>query len=350
MRDLDGSRDLTGPRIASLLRYDPQRRLEKGRSSRAKVAVAASIRSARTPRRSARTCAPISPAPPRRSSNPDNHRRKSAATVAALRPIVWRQCGLDAKIFGSRRRAKSNPSICVYRADGTVCALPSVRLPHEGGSAMPSAAPPARMTARHSAWPPERTLRWRRRSRPGGSSSRTKRTDGAGTWSGFCGRAGEEIRVSRRSFLVRVLAEVLFARIAGRDLRYQVARFDLARSRGDPDVSVREFADTRLRMPDALRVVHSTSWRYERRRIVLSYSVFGSSTFATIAAARLVRGLTEARRESARRDRAVLSRAASSRLSRCQEPREYTAKLGPETRRALRRLRPAAAGRVRHRG
>lgn len=31
------------------------------------------------------------------------------------------------------------------------------------------------------------------------------------------------------------------ARIAGRDLRFHVARFDLARSRGDPDAAARNF-------------------------------------------------------------------------------------------------------------
>jgi hypothetical protein len=63
---------------------------------------------------------------------------------------------------------------------------------------------------------------------------------------------------------MRVLAEVLFARIRGADLRFQVARFDLARHHGDPDGVVRVFADRRLVTADALRVVHSTSWRYER--------------------------------------------------------------------------------------
>jgi hypothetical protein len=152
----------------------------------------------------------------------------------------------------------------------------------------------------------------------------------------------------------RVLAEVLFARIAGRDLRFQVARFDLARSRSDPDVSVEEFADTRLRRPDALRVVHSTSWRYERGRIVLSYLVYsdrlifrGRSRRARLEAL----PSPEAPADDARdRDRAVASHALRHlAFLVAQEPREYAAKLSPETRRALRQLRPAAAGRVRHR-
>jgi hypothetical protein len=154
---------------------------------------------------------------------------------------------------------------------------------------------------------------------------------------------------------VRVLAEILFARIAGRDLRFRVARFDLARSRGDPDVSVRDFADTRLRKADALRVVHSTSWRYERGRIVLSYLVYsdrlafrGRPQRARLAAL----PSPEAPAKDARdRDRAVASHALRHlAFLVAQEPREYAAKLGPETRGALRRLRPAAAGRVRHRG
>jgi hypothetical protein len=42
---------------------------------------------------------------------------------------------------------------------------------------------------------------------------------------------------------MRVLAEILFARIAGQDLRFQVARLDLARWKADPDRSVGEFTD-----------------------------------------------------------------------------------------------------------
>ena len=113
---------------------------------------------------------------------------------------------------------------------------------------------------------------------------------------------------------MRVLAEVLFARIAGRDLRFQVARFDLDRSRDDPDSAVREFVESRLAAPDALRVVHSTSWRYERGRLVLSYLVYS--------------------------DRLALpGRVRRARVTALPSPR----------RRTLRKLRPAAAGRVRHR-
>ena len=153
---------------------------------------------------------------------------------------------------------------------------------------------------------------------------------------------------------MRVLAEVIFARIAGRDLRFQVARFDLAASR-DPDVSAREFADTRLRVPDALRVVHSTSWRYERGRIVLSYLVYSDRiTFRGRSQRARLDALPspEAPADGARdRDRAVASHALRHlAFLVAQEPREYAAKLSADTRRSLRRLRPAAAGRVRHRG
>jgi hypothetical protein len=151
---------------------------------------------------------------------------------------------------------------------------------------------------------------------------------------------------------VRVLAEVLFARIAGRDLRFQVARFDLERSRRDPDVSVREFADARLGEPDALRVVHSTSWRYERGRIVLSYLAY-SDRLAPPGRSRRARldalpSPEEPAGDARHRDRAVASHALRHlAFLVAQDPEEYRAKLSAETRRALRRLRPAAAGRVR---
>lgn len=154
---------------------------------------------------------------------------------------------------------------------------------------------------------------------------------------------------------MRVLVEVLFARIAGRDLRFQVARFDLARSRGDPDAAVRDFADARLRVPDALRVVHSTSWRYEGGRIVLSYLVY-SDRLAFRGTSRRGRldalPSPEAPADDARdRDRAVASHALRHlAFLVAQNPHEYAAKLSLDTRRALRRLRPTAAGRVRHRG
>lgn len=122
---------------------------------------------------------------------------------------------------------------------------------------------------------------------------------------------------------MRVVAEVLFARIAGRALRFQVARLDLARSRGDPDESAREFADMRRREPDAVRVVHSTSWRYERGGIVLSYLVY--STGSPSGAAHALRVST-----------------------RCLRRRSRLGMRATAIVRALRRLRPAAAGRVRH--
>ena len=152
---------------------------------------------------------------------------------------------------------------------------------------------------------------------------------------------------------MRVLAEVLFARIAGRDLRFQVARLDLERSRRDPDAVVREFADARLGQPDALRVVHSTSWRYERERIVLSYLVYsdrlslsGQSRRARVEA---LPSPEEPARDADDRERAVVSHALRHlAFLVAQDPDGYRAKLSPGTLRVLRRLRPAAAGRVRH--
>jgi hypothetical protein len=152
---------------------------------------------------------------------------------------------------------------------------------------------------------------------------------------------------------VRVLAEVLFARIAGRDLRFQVARFDLERSRRDPDTSVSEFADARLGEPDALRVVHSTSWRYERDRIVLSYLVY-SDRLAPPGRSRRARldalpSAEASAHDSRDRDKAVASHALRHlAFLVAQDADQYRPKLSPETIRALRGLRPAAAGRVRH--
>jgi hypothetical protein len=154
---------------------------------------------------------------------------------------------------------------------------------------------------------------------------------------------------------VRVAAEVLFARIAGRDLRFQVARFDIERSRRDPDMLVRELADGRLGEPDALRVVHSTSWRYERGRIVLSYLVY-SDRLAPPGRSRRARldALPSPERPAHTvrdRDRAVASHALRHlAFLVAEDPDKYRPKLSAETIRALRPLRPAAAGRVRHAG
>ena len=154
---------------------------------------------------------------------------------------------------------------------------------------------------------------------------------------------------------MRVLAEILFARIAGRDLRFQVARLDLERSKRDPDESVRDFADARLGEPDALRVVHSTSWRYERGRIVLSYLVY-SDRLAPPGKSRKARvdalpSPEEPARDVRDRDKSVASHALRHlAFLVAQDPDKYRPKLSAETIRALRPLRPAAAGRVRHAG
>ena len=153
---------------------------------------------------------------------------------------------------------------------------------------------------------------------------------------------------------MRVLAEVLFARVTGRVLRFQVARFDLDRSRRDPDASVREFADAKLGEPDALRVVHSTSWRYQGRGIVLSYLVY-SDRLAPPGRFRRARldalpSPDEPARDARDRDRAVAAHALRHlAFLVAQDPNEYRAKLSADTVRALRRLKPAAAGRVRPR-
>lgn len=152
---------------------------------------------------------------------------------------------------------------------------------------------------------------------------------------------------------MRVLAEVLFARIGGGALRFQIARFDLTRRRGDPDRAVRAFADRRLSAPDALRVVHSTSWRHERGAVVLSYLVYSDRLpfRGRVRRARLD-SLPPAEHASGSgrdRDREVASHALRHlAFLVAQEPREYAAKLSVATRTALRRLRPTAAGRVRH--
>ena len=152
---------------------------------------------------------------------------------------------------------------------------------------------------------------------------------------------------------MRVLAEVLLARIAGRDLRFQVARFDLERSRRDPDTTVREFADARLGDADALRVVHSTSWRYEHGRIVLSYLVYSDrlAPSGRLRRARLdaLPSPEQPARDARDRDRAVAAHAVRHlAFLVAEDPDEYRAKLSAETRRSLRPLKPAAAGRVRH--
>jgi hypothetical protein len=151
---------------------------------------------------------------------------------------------------------------------------------------------------------------------------------------------------------MRVLAEVLFARINGTELRFQVARFRLASRRGDPDEVVRRFADRRLTTPDALRVVHSTSWRYEAGAIVLSYLVYSDRLPFRGRSRRVrLRALPDPEGSADGRDgdRAVASHALRHlAFLAAQDPREYEAKLSAATRRSLKALRPAAAGRVQH--
>jgi hypothetical protein len=153
---------------------------------------------------------------------------------------------------------------------------------------------------------------------------------------------------------VRVLAEILFARIGKSDLRFQVARFALD-GRGEPDRVVRNYADVRLGEPDALRVVHSTSWRYEQGKIVLTYLVY-SDRLRFRGRARRVRisalpSAEQAAGDGKDRDRQVAAHALRHlALLVAEDPKTYEAKLSGATRRTLRRLRPAAAGRVRHRG
>lgn len=154
---------------------------------------------------------------------------------------------------------------------------------------------------------------------------------------------------------VRVNAEVLFGRIDGKQFRFQVAHMDLTRRQTDPSVIVGALSLRRhpeLARWSSPRVVHSTSWRHQTGRIVLTFLVYSddlvfSGAVRRVALAGLPSPKSSRKAPSAN---AVAAHALRHLAFLCAEdPRSYEDRLESNSRRQLSKLRPAVAGRLRRR-
>jgi hypothetical protein len=78
---------------------------------------------------------------------------------------------------------------------------------------------------------------------------------------------------------MKTILEVFYMRIVGKGVRYQRKAADLSRKGGDPDAMIwsliHEKRSTDLADAEEHEfIVHSTSWRYERGKIVLTYAAY----------------------------------------------------------------------------
>ena len=152
---------------------------------------------------------------------------------------------------------------------------------------------------------------------------------------------------------MRVSVDIFFVRIDGARCVFQVSMIDLGRADMDPDGVV---ADRALRRHPELAeaghelVIHSTSWRRQGSRILLTYLVYSDQ----LAFRGRVRRLRLSEMPSPQNTKSVPSaRALASHALRhlaflyAEDPSRYDDRLATNTRRQLKRLRPAVAGRLR---
>lgn len=78
---------------------------------------------------------------------------------------------------------------------------------------------------------------------------------------------------------MKTILEVFYMRIVGKNVRYQRKAADLSRRGGDPDAMIWSLIHEKrsTALADAEEhdfIVHSTSWRYERGKIMLTYAAY----------------------------------------------------------------------------
>lgn len=142
---------------------------------------------------------------------------------------------------------------------------------------------------------------------------------------------------------VQVVVELVAARIVGEELRFTIQTAACPRT-GDPDATAR--AELATLFPDLwLRqaIVHSTSWRYEDERIVLTY--LGYSDEFEVAPLPLTIPLARAS-DITRGPAAVAAHAIRHLAFLVREARDgYGQLLRPDTCAALMQIAPDVSGR-----
>jgi hypothetical protein len=144
---------------------------------------------------------------------------------------------------------------------------------------------------------------------------------------------------------MRVVVELVTARIAGDDVRYAIQRSEAPR-RADPEATAR--AELAVAFPDLwlnTAIFHSTSWRYEDEAVVLTYLAFAED----LPTADLPLVLPLARVAELSHDVSSVAAHAIRHLAFLvhEQPRPFADRLRPETIARLRDVRPDVAGRLR---
>jgi len=142
---------------------------------------------------------------------------------------------------------------------------------------------------------------------------------------------------------MRIVVELIAAKVVDDELRYQCMERDCPRT-GDPNLTAK--AALAARFPDLWlqnAILHSTSWRYEDDRIVLTYLGYSEllspeqlSEHFPLGAVKDPDDGPHAVAAHAVRHLAFLVR---------EDPRRYKGKLQPSTLSALARVAPEMAGR-----
>lgn len=78
---------------------------------------------------------------------------------------------------------------------------------------------------------------------------------------------------------MKTILEIFYIRIVSRNIHYQRKVADLSKRGGDPDAKIQSLIREKRRtesgeVEEQEFIVHSTSWRYERGRIMLTYAAY----------------------------------------------------------------------------
>lgn len=164
---------------------------------------------------------------------------------------------------------------------------------------------------------------------------------------------------------MKTILEIFYIRIVGRNIHYQRKAADLSKRGGDPDAMIQSLIHEKRRANSGKVerqefLVHSTSWRYERNKIMLTYAAysdeleFNKGTFRSLSLKKLrtIQKRSHKPRSQTELQNKVVSHAMRhiAFLIQAGDQENFTSALTPETANVFKRIWGALAGQVFEKG
>lgn len=164
---------------------------------------------------------------------------------------------------------------------------------------------------------------------------------------------------------MKTILEIFYMRIVGKSIHYQRKVADLTRRGGDPDAMIQSLLREKRRaeageVEEQEFIVHSTSWRYERGRVLLTYAAYsdelefrkGSYKSLPLKRLRTIQKNSREPRSQAELQNKVVSHAMRhiAFLIQSGDQENFTSVLTPETRDIFQKIWVTLAGQVFEKG